>query len=56
LSNSQRFLHDGNPLNAKNNLADNAGIFKKTGSRMLNFWIIMVEGQCSEKLDITSYF
>lgn len=49
-------LHNVILLNAKNHVADNVGIFKKFESRILNFRIIMVERQSSEKLDITIYF
>ena len=39
----QPYLHDGNLLNGKNQVADDAGILKKIGSRILNFRIIIVE-------------
>lgn len=35
------FLHDGNLLDSKNQFADDAGIFKKIGFRILNFRIII---------------
>jgi hypothetical protein len=31
------YLHDGSLLNIKNQVADDAGIFKKIGARILNF-------------------
>ena len=33
------YLHDGNLLSSKNQVADDAGIFKKIGARILNFRI-----------------
>ena len=35
------YLHDRNLLNSKNQVADDAGIFKKIESRILNFRIII---------------
>jgi hypothetical protein len=40
-----QYLHDGSLLNGKNQVADDAGILKKIGSRILNFRIIIVECQ-----------
>ncbi len=37
------FLHDGNLLNGKNQVADDAVILKKIGSWIINFRIIIVE-------------
>jgi hypothetical protein len=56
-----QYLHDGNLLNGKNQVADDAGILKKIRSWILNFRIIIVErraqrsaagaSDCSEWLD-----
>ena len=43
----QQFLHDGNLLNGKNQVADYVGILKKIGARIFNFGIIIVESWSS---------
>ena len=43
LHRSQAYLHDGNLLNGKNQVADNSGILKKIDSQILNLRIIIIE-------------
>ena len=38
---NQQYLHDGNLLNGKNQVADNSGILKKIDSQILNLRIII---------------
>ena len=40
-----QFLHDGNLVDGKNQVADGAGILKNIGCRILNFRIMILESR-----------